>query len=228
MDAEDPHEGAMSSASRPLLKEDSVTTAPLESNASLLSSAAEAGGLEQQDTNTSSNGRRQIPTLVFIMVPLVVFLVGTFLAAAFMPASAVPPDESTPSNSSASGGGNSTGEEPPGMILEKAHDDPVAPSLLFVRDQTGLLNVRENTLYRQLKEATFYNKDEVTLTGRRQSSMHSDKDAIGYGEPLELAWNHAAAEEDIVAMYCPAGETDPKKFRDAATIAQVVTSCSAF
>ncbi|KAL9182584.1 hypothetical protein ACHAXT_013236 [Thalassiosira profunda] len=241
MDEELPDTDALA---RPLLNKDgppgdSATTAPMTSNASLRSTGdgGEGGerngasGLEQGDDPSASPPRRQIPTLVFILVPLVAVFVGTFLAAAFMPPSTDSGEEGPAPAPSPEGGTNSSGTsgQPP---ESKLHDDPVAPSLLFVRDSDGLVNVRENELYRRLKFATFHEDDsDSVILGDGEMGpalvLQSDKSEVGYGEPLRLEWNRldeaagVVGDEDILAMYCPAGETDPKKFREAATLAQV-------
>jgi len=233
----------------------------VDSGASLVSSndnedgggGGGGSGLEQPNTDedetmlTTGRQRRQIPTLVCILVPMVVFMAGTFAAAALMPPSTHEDPEVPHTNHTNHTSFWTTPQKQKNYDNEKKlllHDDPVAPTLLSIRDHIDgtLLNVRDNVLYRLLKHATFLWRDPYdglaasivkSSSPKRKAkaiTIQSDNKDVGYGDSLTLTWSNnlddennevLVNEEDVVALYCPAGEMDPKNFRDAATIAQV-------
>lgn len=70
-------------------------------------------------------------------------------------------------------------------------------------------------------------------------SLQTNRDELKFGDSVTLTWSYRATindsravstrhyidgaevkDDDIIALYCPAEESDPKKFRDSATIAQ--------
>ena len=238
MDPED----ASAEAARPLLKDDTERTAPLQSDPSLLGGGGDGIEIDEEkplpwplislsrlsSRSSTERGRcscRKIPTLAFILVPTVLFTVALFLCVGLMPTSTQMPDTPSPN----------TDNPPLGMIFgqKKPHDDPVAPTLLSIRDNQGLMNVRNNYLYEQLKTATFHGEikvDSMFVSSGEPSAkliLQSDKRKIGFGDSLKLTWenNHLGMvdDDDIIALYChPSAEVvDAKQFRDAATISQV-------
>ena len=160
----------------------------------------------------------KIPTLVFILVPMIIFLIGVFLASAFIP-------YTTHDNEKKYAPTSSLSPPPsPQQLIKKhnaLHDDPISPTLLSIYDHIngGLMNVHTNYLYKQLKTATYHHKRE---SSRNTYLLQSNKNEVGHGEPLTIKWSSSTNnDQDIIALYCPASETNPTKFRDAATLAHV-------
>ena len=164
--------------------------------------------------NRCSGQCHKIPTLVFILVPMIIFLIGVFLASAFMPHTTHDNEKKYSPTSPPS---------PQQQLVKKhnaLHDDPISPTLLSIRDHINgaLMNVHTNYLYKRLKTATYHHKREPS----RNTLLQSDKNEVGHGEPLTIKWSSSnTKDEDIIALYCPAFETNPTKFRDAATLAHV-------
>ena len=245
------------SASSPLLEQDSgEPSSPIQSNRNSSSLDDTVGGLldgsksgleqGENDSTISPPQKKKIPTLAGLLVPMVLFLVGTFLAAAFMPHTQHEQDQNSTTNDE-----NSSNPHENLVWMEKLHEDPIAPTLLSIRDNDGsLLNVKDHELYKQLKEATFHYEKEnenmyVLLSPDSVSAgssnnhlrtqdrsnkiiLKSNKAEIGYGDELTLTWDSPSEEgvdvndEDVLALYCPAGDkVSIRNFRDAATIAQV-------
>lgn len=215
----------------PLLRDDGLSATAGESGSSSAAAkdddVAGAGvgpGVArlEQDDQTSDSGtirpRRRISTLAWILVPTALVFAGTFLAAAFLPAAPVPPKEEPadpPSNSSEN---NHThlGQEPLA----------VTPTLLSVKDhETGeLLSVKEEMLYGRIRDSTFHSMSDLPVYVAKQGAkiLTVSNNEIRHGEALTLEWHSRPGDdgEDILALYCPAGEEDPRKFRDAATLPQ--------
>lgn len=113
--------------------------------------------------------------------------------------------------------------------------------------QGKLLNSLDNVIYNILKEADFDEGEEedsssadVPSKKAVQYTIQSDKNEISFHENLTIEWEiHNTGKGDVgngdqvgdmkilnsdhnvVALYCPANESNPKKFKDAATISQI-------
>ena len=104
------------------------------------------------------------------------------------------------------------------------------PTLLgIVEPETyDMVDAISNELYDEMADAEF-----VTMIGSREAAarmpaLRVDRDAITFHHPLTLSWNDGAdltlRDDDVIALYCPATEPDHYKFRDAATIEQIVAT----
>ncbi|KAL7473161.1 hypothetical protein ACHAXS_013556 [Conticribra weissflogii] len=113
--------------------------------------------------------------------------------------------------------------------------------------RTKLVHVLKNDLYEELKFGIFHwgqeEQTNILQSSRRTAvnnfSLQSNRDELRFGDPVTLTWSDEITkpdskdvsrghyvdgspikDDDIIALYCPAEESDPKKFRDSATIAQ--------
>jgi len=201
--------------------------------------------LEQDELTSDSNETRPkrygIPTLAFVVVPMVIFLAGTFLAAAFLPRSTNPPtenkdddnDNGPPSSMSSNSSQNNNSKSENNIMASSDNNIVAAPTLLAMRDNKDggdMLNVHDHQLYTQIKDAsTFHYHAQhsdflMSIAKHGAKSLEPDKYEVDYGDSLTLAWSPREGDvddEDIIAMYCPSFEVDPKNFRDVATLAQV-------
>ena len=172
---------------------------------------------EAEETRaTRCSGRcRNIPTLVWIIVPIALIFIAQFLAAAFMPHTVKTDTEKN----------NSTLPPVVHNEEEKAlHSHPIRPTLLSIRDYKNgeLVDVHTNNyLYNTLKYAIF---DESSAKG---VLLQSNKNDLKFGDSLTLKWDddsytgEVVKDDDIIALYCPSNEVNPKNFKDAATVANV-------
>ena len=206
-------------SSRPLLEDDDfLTPSNFESPKITLTAGI--------NDNEGQKKSKPIPTLFFILLPIVILLPTIFLVAEFLP-------------------------PPPSSRQGVPHADPIASTLLSVSNAQGFVDVLKNDLYEQLKLAKFnLNAEDVDLFASSHGvqsrkllgeyGLNSvNRDHAKFGESLTLEWYSSSLDQlsrndstrqnidqaginddDIVALYCPADETNPKKFRDAATIAQ--------
>eukprot|EP00563_Minutocellus_polymorphus_P013579 CAMPEP_0181049390 /NCGR_PEP_ID=MMETSP1070-20121207/15954_1 /TAXON_ID=265543 /ORGANISM="Minutocellus polymorphus, Strain NH13" /LENGTH=686 /DNA_ID=CAMNT_0023128259 /DNA_START=60 /DNA_END=2120 /DNA_ORIENTATION=+ len=129
-----------------------------------------------------------------------------------------------------------------GVPLLDGHTKHTTPTMLQVFDEasSSFVDALSNELYDELKgsSARFVmpgggngslRGGELPVT---MSARTADADAAGgirKGEPLTLTWtgneyDRPIEDDDVIAMYCPAHEVDPRKFRDAATVAQARAS----
>mmetsp|Transcript_20024 Transcript_20024/g.43387 ORF Transcript_20024/g.43387 Transcript_20024/m.43387 type:complete len:484 (-) Transcript_20024:5185-6636(-) len=101
MDPEDLNkelESGAAAAPRSLLQDDEPI-APMESSNSLpdsIGGVGGGGGDEQDDENNTPQSRRQIPTIAFVVVPMVLVTIAIFLLAVFMPKTPTQDEETTP------------------------------------------------------------------------------------------------------------------------------------
>lgn len=100
------------------------------------------------------------------------------------------------------------------------------PSLLSVQEKNDnggfkIVNALSNPLYEEMKIAHF------DLEGVKEDHsdyvLHTDKTMIHFHDQLVLSWRSSLNLylHDVIALYCPASQNDPKKFRDAASIDQI-------
>ena len=116
------------------------------------------------------------------------------------------------------------------------HPDHTIPTSSSTQSSETTLNGEEgvyvdsldNILYQLIKEAEF-NIDHDVKNDGSMYQIETDKDEIYVHDNLTVIWkydgdvdtenyNHG---DDLIALYCPANETNPKKFIDAATISQI-------
>jgi len=117
-------------------------------------------------------------------------------------------------------------------------DREAVPTLLGIVEPVtyDMIDSIDNELYEEMAEATFVTGTDHPLVTRtvhrygasRMPSLDADRDAVTFHHPLTLSWEDgsdvAVHYDDVVALYCPATETDPYKFRDAATFEQIVAT----
>jgi len=186
------------------------------------------------DSNEGRSKRHSIPTLTFIAVPMVIFLALTFVAAAVLPPSPNPPTENdSPSSSMSNDPQNNNSKSEINTLASSDSHIVTTPTLLLMRDNNegdDLLNAHDHQLYAQIKDASTFHYHAAnsnfltTIAKHGAKTLEPDKYEIEYGDSLTLAWSPREGDvddEDIIAMYCPSFEVDPKKFRDVATLAQV-------
>lgn len=173
---------------------------PLDLNTSSASqsiSISDVGGLEEHQSTPSSKKKR-ISTWALILTPIAILIPAIFLAAKFLPS---PQHEG------------------------KLHDDRTVPTLLAIVDGGGKrVNSMNNELYQRLKGATFHGTLSTSSGLTNEFVINSNKKEVKFGEDLTLSWSLGSSktdEDDILALYCPANESDPKKFKDVATLTQV-------
>lgn len=88
------------------------------------------------------------------------------------------------------------------------------------------VNAQDSDVYSQLLRAPFEHYDDTLIPASVYPTMKVNKESeiLSFHESLVLSWENplgAMGDTSIVALYCPANESDPKKFRDAATVAQI-------
>ena len=103
------------------------------------------------------------------------------------------------------------------------------------------VNALNNPLYEELKHASFLNDNNGNHNG--DGKLWMDKSQISFHDNLTLAWEHWDAgmnmdmnmdmnvkanhkdpgvkSHDIIALYCPATERDPKRFLDVIQVSQL-------
>jgi len=115
----------------------------------------------------------------------------------------------------------------PSFCDDNSERAPITPTLLSTIDPKSkdFINALDNPLYIELKKSIFVQDEESenSSLGRRRtmskSQILANVTEIKFGDALEISWDDAD-DEDIIGLYCPAEETDPKKFRDAVTVLQ--------
>ena len=113
----------------------------------------------------------------------------------------------------------------PPVHPQQHHHDHTIPTFLSIRNTNGMyVNALDNALYDEMKFATFHMNTHASLN---ELLIEVDTDMISFHQNLTLSWkeeeHHAHAdssENNVIALYCPAGQ-DAKKFTEAATIAQI-------
>jgi hypothetical protein len=84
-----------------------------------------------------------------------------------------------------------------------------------------IVNALSNPLYEEMKIANF------NLEGVKEEHvdyvLQTDKTMIRFHDQLVLFWRSSLNLylHDVIALYCPASQNDPTKFRDAASIDQI-------
>lgn len=139
----------------------------------------------------------------------------------------------------------SQGQDPPGHAPHVHHDHTI-PTLLGVRhgDHGGFVNALHSSLYKGMKDANYRNLRRKELYafdtyGQTESAggnddagppprLTVDKGSISFGSALTVSWNghkrdsHGSTtplgDKDVIALYCPADEANPRNFRDAARL----------
>jgi len=123
------------------------------------------------------------------------------------------------------------------------HRKHTTPTMLQVFDDasSSFVDALSNELYDELKSSFSASSFVIPRGGdgklRRggefpltmSARTANAEKSIRKGESLTLTWNgdgydHPIEDEDVIAMYCPAQEMNPRKFRDAATVAQARAS----
>ena len=123
------------------------------------------------------------------------------------------------------------------------HRKHTTPTMLQVFDDasSSFVDALSNELYDELKSSFSASSFVIPRGGdgklRRggefpltmSARTANAENSIRKGESLTLTWNgdgydHPIEDEDVIAMYCPAQEMNPRKFRDAATVAQARAS----
>lgn len=109
-------------------------------------------------------------------------------------------------------------------IAPLATRDKTIPTTLFARNAKDgrLLDVLDNPLYKDLKKSHF---DFKPFEDELEQVDLSRRD-IDFDEPLKVSWNQVKdlQDHDILAMYCPASEPNPRNFVDALRIDQASVS----
>lgn len=122
---------------------------------------------------------------------------------------------------------------------QQQQHEHIMPTLFAIRTIGGeYANALENPLYEEMKYATFnsfpdknskpYPNLKSIKSPEDNRRLEVDKDQIRFHDSLSLSWKDvikASGEspdaQDVIAIYCPAGQHDPKKFVEAATISQI-------
>ena len=107
--------------------------------------------------------------------------------------------------------------------------EPVPTLLGIVEPETyAMIDSIDNELYDEMADATFVTTTTHWKVASRMPSLDADRDAVTFHHPLTLSWDNgsdvAVDYDDVVALYCPATESDPHKFQDAATVEQIVAT----
>lgn len=114
---------------------------------------------------------------------------------------------------------------------EEHHHNHSIPTLLSVRDVSGkYINSLQNNVYEEMKYANFEDLKHELPQELKGQKLKLNKDAISFHDELIVSFkDHSKyySDDDIIlAMYCPSTETNPKMFRDAASISQVKATMS--
>ena len=112
---------------------------------------------------------------------------------------------------------------------DHGHHDHTAPTLLSIQYPrmngnnltSRFVNAKESEVYSQLLSAPFENHANTLVQAGKNPILQVDKEMLSFHESLILRWDNGIDDTFVVALYCPADETNPKKFRDAATLAQL-------
>ena len=127
-----------------------------------------------------------------------------------------------------------------------AQQREVVPTLLGIvyPDTYDSVDAIDNWLYDEMAEAEYIGSISdirpSTATantrrggGRGQSrsrlpTLTVDRTAVTFHHSLTLSWEDGTdvrvRDDDVIALYCPASQDDPRNFRDAATIEQIVAT----
>ena len=140
----------------------------------------------------------------------------------------------------AGGGGGADwlmSEEPTG-----AQQREVVPTLLgFVYPDTyDSVDAIDNGLYDEMAEAEYIGsigdiRPNAAIANKRRGQSRSrlptltvDRTAVTFHHSLTLSWEDGTdvrvRDDDVIALYCPAAQDDPRSFRDAATVEQIVAT----
>ncbi len=136
-------------------------------------------------------------------------------------------------------------------VPERHHHDHTLPSFLGIRcwnvgvdgmsndaPKYSYVNVMDNEVYRvmQNESSTFVMRDHGDVHGlildKEEIAVHDNITVSweptlvqqihgGDGHELDSGGDLQTGDNFIVALYCPAGETDPRKFVDAASLSQI-------
>ncbi len=116
------------------------------------------------------------------------------------------------------------------------HHDHNIPTLLGVRNEDGssCVNVLNNPLYEEMKDADFeQNTDYLFGSGGKMygtNQLMLDKPSISFHDNLTISWDSwresttsrwrflKDQSRQVIALYCPANQSDPKQFLDATVI----------
>jgi hypothetical protein len=111
------------------------------------------------------------------------------------------------------------------VLYSKTHSqhhrhDHIIPTLLGTRTEDGseYINALHNPLYDEMQDAIF---DENTVKSIGKNQLLLDKVSLSFHDSLTLSWEGIHVEEhqqNVIALYCPANQHDPKQFLDAATV----------
>ena len=135
------------------------------------------------------------------------------------------------------------------IVVPQHHHDHTIPTLLSVQSSdveaktkggSRYVNSLSNPLYDIMKRAKFdpdsLSKKQTVNKDLELYSLYTDKDIVSFHDNFTISWklnynddtnvteNAIDNDGNVIALYCPATETDPKKFRDAATISQIKTT----
>lgn len=107
----------------------------------------------------------------------------------------------------------------------------VLPTLLSVVDENNqyFVNVLQNDLYEEMlsPHVQYVNATKNGALRSQRSVLSLSKTEISFHEPVSVSWDETmVSDSDILAMYCPASETNPRQFQDAATIYQAKLTSS--
>ena len=117
------------------------------------------------------------------------------------------------------------------------------PTVLSVYDDntSSFVDALSSNLYDDLRSAKFVipDTDGILLRGRSGEKvdrlpvtmdMDADRrDGVKFGESITISWedkndgtdDHDNGKDSVIALYCPAEEKNPYKFRDAAKLSQI-------
>ena len=148
------------------------------------------------------------------------------------------------------GGGAAGGAGGTNWLMSEEPDDAqqreVVPTLLGIvyPDTYDSVDAIDNWLYDEMAEAEYVGSisdirpgTAIANTrrggGRGQSrsqlqTLTVDRTAVTFHHSLTLSWEDGTdvrvRDDDVIALYCPASQDDPRNFRDAATIEQIVAT----
>lgn len=118
------------------------------------------------------------------------------------------------------------------------HHDHTVPTLFSIRQEADATSSNQegstfvdsvtNGLY-EIMHIAEYKSD--LHKNKTDYTIDTDKDIVSFHENITISWtlndnelkraNKLNLDDDVIALYCPADEADPTKFREAATIAQI-------
>ena len=106
------------------------------------------------------------------------------------------------------------------LCHKQYHHDHTIPTFLNLSNNGTWVNAMQNGVYDEMKYATFYLNMDKSVSSKKHELI-TERNEIIFHESFTLSWDTHQDPHNVIALYCPAEQRDPKRFIDATNLLQL-------